>query len=241
MPTFPSPLQTKHSKETSWKVRWRYPTDWLTDQTLRDESPNIWGYIWPKTSHAIWMRIKPGADWINSANSQPLFFTPWAYMHIRDTNNSVNLRYDSSRVPSWSASASYNLWSGFRGRVYVMWVFLFSAWVRTLKVYVWWVLRGTTTASQPPTTFIGANARMWRKSSNYYTWYIRDPRIYTFTWSFTDADALKIYNWWDPVWLTKYLNWRPMVWESWNTVLDYSGNSRKGTLIWGAYRTYAPN
>ena len=74
----------------------------------------------------------------------------------------------------------------------------------------------------------------------YFSWNIRDARIYTFTWSFTDADVLAIYNWWEPIswWITKYLHYRPPVSETWTTTLDQSTNDRDWTLNGWVTRDY---
>jgi len=81
---------------------------------------------------------------------------------------------------------------------------------------------------------------LWRNSSTYFATNIRDQRIYTFTWSFTDADALAIYNGGEPTsaWVTKYLHYRPPVGEVGTTTEDQSSNDRDWTLNGGVTRDY---
>lgn len=211
----------------------------LINEVIGDESSNIWGYVWRKTQYAIWLRFKPNVDWVNTATSQPLFMMPWSYVYIRNTTNDISFRIDSNKIPAWSASGSYSLWLWFRNWAHAVSVMSFNAGVRTMKLYVAWILRATVNiTNNHPTAFWNAAARIARTSSSYYSWYVRDPRIYTFTWSFTDADALAIYNWWEPssAWITKYLHWKPWETESWLTTVDWSWNLRTWALNNGVAR-----
>ena len=81
---------------------------------------------------------------------------------------------------------------------------------------------------------------LWRIASTYFSWNIRDARIYTFTGSFTDADALAIYNGGEPtsVGITKYLHYKPPVGEVGTTTQDQSTNDRDWTLNGWVTRDY---
>lgn len=102
------------------------------------------------------------------------------------------------------------------------------------KMYVNGVLQWTSTGSNDvPNTIIDSwNLSIARNTTTYYSWNIRDARIYTFTWSFTDADALAIYNGGEPtsVWVTKYLHYKPLSWEIGTATSDLSTNLRDWTL-----------
>ncbi len=84
----------------------------------------------------------------------------------------------------------------------------------------------------PTSLFASGIINVWVNTWVYYTWNIRDARIYTFTWSFTDADALAIYNGGEPtsVWVTKYLHYKPLSWEIGTATSDLSTNLRDWTL-----------
>jgi len=213
----------------------------LVNQTLRDESPNIWWFIGWKTQQVLSCWTKLNADSTDTANAFALMVTSYLYVHIRGTNNAINFRYDSARIPAWSIAAWYVLWNWFRDKVQITAVLWFVSGVRTLRLYTWWILRSTVTiTNQPPTTNYNTSFWMWRKWSNYFSWNEWDIREYTFTWSFTDADALAIYNWWEPTsaWVTKYLHYRPPVGEVWTTTQDQSSNDRDWTLNNGVTRVF---
>lgn len=80
----------------------------------------------------------------------------------------------------------------------------------------------------------------WRRNGTYYNGNIRDARIYTLTDSFTDSDAMAIYNGWEPIspWITKYLHYKPPVGEVWTTTQDQSPNDRDWTLNGWVTRDY---
>ena len=83
-----------------------------------------------------------------------------------------------------------------------------------------------------PASSVNTVMRNGRKWSTYFSWNIRDARIYTLTWSFTNADALAIYNGGEPtsVWVTKYLHYKPLSWEVGTATSDLSTNLRDWTL-----------
>lgn len=210
----------------------------VTNETLRDESPNIGWYIGWKTQKVFSCWCKPNADWVDTAASQWLMHWPWAYLYIRTSTNAVKMRWDSRLT---ARDSSYTLWAWFRNKVHIIWCFYRTGSVWATKLYINWVLQDSDlTVVDAPSAI--TNTVLWsgRISTTYYSWYIRDPRIYTFTWSFTDADALAIYNWWEPssAWITKYLHWRPTPWEAWTTTIDHAGNSRTGTLNGGVTRPF---
>lgn len=210
----------------------------VTNETLRDESPNIGWYIGRKTQKVLSFWIKPTADSVNTVDSQCPMRPPRFYCHMSQTTNQLNARFDNRL---WFRTSIYNLWAWFRSRVHVVCVYYWTWSVWGTKIYINWVLQDSDTFTvDPPTSSYNTVLRSGRSWTTYYSWYIRDPRIYTFTWSFTDADALAIYNWLEPssAWITKYLHWRPTPWETWTTAIDHSGNSRTGTLTGGVTRPF---
>lgn len=211
-----------------------YPTDWLTDQTLRDESPNIGGYLWWKLNRVFSYRCKPWANAIDNANTQNTMAVQWIYSHIRTSTNIVYIRV-SDRVTS--RSSTYTLWAWFRSKVHVIGYVYWNGSAFASKLYINWVLQdsdiyGVDAINADAGNW--ANLWVWRRSSAYYTWLIRDARIYT--WTITDADALAIYNGLEPSTATLYLRRRPTPWETGTTAIDHSGNSRTGTLTGGTTR-----
>jgi len=213
----------------------------LGNETLRDESPNMWGYLWRKQNEVISTRIKPSADAVwSTGDTQCFSLTPYLYWQLRTTSNNIQIRADTRLAAIWAA---YTLWNGFRDKAHILWVRT-RDWTKFLnKLYLNWVLVGTAnwTEQAPISSWnYWNNFWMWRRWTSYFSWNIRDARIYTFTWSFTDADALAIYNWWEPTsaWVTKYLHYRPPVGEVWTTTQDQSPNDRDWTLNGGVTRDY---
>jgi len=226
-----------------WSAAWAatinvfYPTDWLVNQTLRDESPNIGGYIGRKTQKVLSCRVKPNIDAANTVDAQMLMLAPRALLHIRNTLNTVRIRNDTRLRAN---EPTYNLWTGFRDKVHILWVQRITWGNFQLELFVNWETKGTATHLDAPTTNYSNVLWAWRRGSTYYSWNERDIREYTFTWSFTDADALAIYNWWEPTsaWVTKYLHYRPPVGEVGTTTQDQSPNDRDWTLNNGVTRNY---
>lgn len=218
----------------AWKCR-----VYLTNETLRDESPNIWWFIWWKTPLVMSARIKPWVDASNTTSSQVIIKAPRHYLQVRWTTNIVNRRsetYLEARV-AWTGWTAI-LWTWNRNKVHILWVKYWDWAGRRYKSYVNWVLTSWSqtaysTTLRPASTIYTTQLLVWKDSTAvYYTWNIRDSRIYTFTWSFTDADALAIYNGGEPtsVWVTKYLHYKPLSWEIGTATSDLSTNLRDWTL-----------
>lgn len=215
----------------AWKCR-----VYLANETLRDESPNIWWFIWWKHQKVLSFWIKPNIDSVNTADSQSAMRPPRFYCHMSQTTNQLNARYDNRL---WSKVSIYNLWTWFRSKVHVSCVYYWTWSVRGTKIYInWFVQDSNTFTVDPPTS--SYNTVLWsgRSWTTYFSWNIRDTRIYTFTWSFTDADALSIYNGGEPTsaGVTKYLHYTPPVGEVWTTTQDQSPNDRDWTLNGGVTR-----
>ncbi len=236
-----------NSAWTAQTIQVRNVRVYLVNQTLRDESPNIWWFIGRKTSLVMSARVKLWVDATDTTTSQVIFKAPRHYLHVRWTTNIVNRRSETTSQAriAWNAWTAI-LWTWNRNKVNIV-VYKYRDWTgRLYETYVNGVkTTGTTSAYsntiRPATTIYTTQLLVWKDSTAvYYTWNIRDPRIYTFTWSFTDADALAIYNWWEPtsVWVTKYLQYKPPVGEVWTTTQDQSSNDRDWTLNGGVTRDY---
>lgn len=212
-----------------------YPTDRITDQTLRDESPNTGWYIGRKTNKVFSCFYKPWADFADAPDAWALMVCPWSYMHDRSSTHQVQIRYDNRIAARVSIGT---LGSSFRSKVHVIGCIYLESWVFKTKFYVNWVLVDSDvwTADAPITNY-NTVAWSWRKWSTYYTWFIRDERIYI--WTITDADGLTISQWWEPASATKYLDWKPKK-RGWLSVTDRSGNSRTGTKTWGVATVKQP-
>jgi len=234
-----------------WSAAWAatinvfYPTDWLTNQTLRDESPNIWWFIGRKQNKVLSCRVKPNIDWVATSSSQPLLRVPRLVSYIANSTNNPVTRYDNRLW--WQQTTWWSLWAWFRWKVHYSFTYKRDTTnlLRVLVIYKNWILDITQNKQAiPPNSIWWAGDtvfRMWiHPAPVYFSWNIRDARIYTFTWSFTDADALSIYNWWEPTsaWVTKYLHYRPPVGEVWTTTQDQSPNDRDWTLNNGVTRNY---
>jgi len=211
---------------------------YLVNETLRDESPNIGGYLWWKTQKVLSCRVKPWADTISTADAWALMIWPRQYMHIRWSTLQVQIRYDD-RVTSHASM--YNLWTWFRGKAHLLWVYYRNWTVWSTKLYINWIIQDSDSFTvDVPNNAVNTLLWSWRKWNTYYQGNIRDARIYTFTGSFTDSDAMAIYNGWEPIspWITKYLHYKPPVGEVWTTTEDLTPNNRDGILNGGVTREY---
>ena len=222
-----------------WDIQVRNVRVYLVNETLRDESPNIWWFIGRKQNKVLSCRVKPNIDAPDSFAAQGLMEITWARIHIRSSSNVVRMRYDNRL---WARESIYTLWNWFRDKVHALWLITWNWSWWTTKLYINWILRDTDNRSVDPQWLSGRSTSlwMWRIGTTYFSWNIRDARIYTFTWSFTAADALAIYNWWEPtsVWVTKYLQYKPPVGEVGTTTQDLSPNDRDWTLNGGVTRIY---
>lgn len=229
-----------NSAWTAQTIQVRNVRVYLVNQTLRDESPNIWWFIGRKTQKVLSCRIKPWADWISSSQSQTLFYGARGSFYI---NWTTNILTKSIVTRLWAkAHTATALWNWYRSKVHVVWTISYTWWAFVQKIYVNWVLSWSSAGSNdvPTSLFASGLINIWVNTWVYFSWNIRDARIYTFTWSFTDADALAIYNWWEPTsaWVTKYLHYRPPVGEVGTTTQDQSPNDRDWTLNGGVTRDY---
>lgn len=236
-----------------WIIAWIVNSTWITNpilevrnvrlflvnETLRDESPNIWWFIWWKTQKVLSCRVKPNSDTTNTPTAWGIIYSPWCYLHDRGTSHTMIIRYDDR---TWARQSSYTVWwAWFRNKVHVLWLVYWTWSARWTKLYINWVLQGSDTYLKDPSiNVLNTSMRLWRNSSTYFAANIRDARIYTFTWSFTDADALAIYNGGEPTssWITKYLHYRPPVGEVGTTTQDQSPNDRDWTLNGWVTRDY---
>lgn len=233
--TWINPWVCNGSGAVAWDIQVRNVRLFLVNETLRDESPNIWWFIWWKTPLVMSAWVKPNIDSSNNGTKQVLFNMPRHYMQLRDTNNWFQFRSETTLLAR--TPATQNLWNGFRWKAHLLWV-KYRDWTGWLyKAYVNWTLVSWSQTAysntiRPASTIYRTNASVWFYTTDYRDGNIRDIRAYTFTWSFTDADALAIYNWGEPTssWITKYLHYRPPVGEVGTTTQDQSSNDRDWTL-----------
>lgn len=204
---------------------------YITSDTLFDESPNIWWYLWWRTNIVLSAWVKPTVDAVNNQNSQCIIVIPYVYIHLRGTTNDINFRSDTKIAArtAWVIS----LGSGFRDKVHITGYKYRDGSVRRMKLYVNWVLQwwSQTVVSVDPwdNSIYNTQAVAWRFSSTQFAWYNWDIRAYkvnTYT-DFTDADALNIKNWGEPSTAEKMLHRKPTTVDTSDTVMD-----------WSAYRRY---
>ena len=238
---------TSDTSNTAWSFEVRNVRLFLVNETLRDESPNIWWFIWWKTPLVMSARIKPWVDASNTTSSQVIIKAPRHYLQLRSSTNILYFRSETSLeargAPLWWTAI---LWTWNRNKVHILWV-KYRDWTgRRYKSYVNWVLTSWSQTAysstlRPAGSIYTTQLLVWKdNTATYYTWDIRDIREYTFTWSFTDADALAIYNGGEPTssGVTKYLQYRPPVGEVWTTTQDQSPNDRDWTLNGWVTRNY---
>lgn len=152
---------------TAWSFEVRNVRLYLVNETLRDESPNIWWFIWWKTQKVLSCRYKPNTDFASSPSAWPLIIWPWLYLQDRNTTHDVQIRYDN-RV--WARTSTISLWSWYRGKSQLIWVFSWTWTTRQTRIYVGGVLMSTTNHSvdAPSSIQNSWNLRLWRFSSSYF-------------------------------------------------------------------------
>lgn len=233
--TWINPWVCNGSGAVAWDIQVRNVRLFLVNETLRDESPNIWWFIWWKTPLVMSAWVKPDIDSADTATKQCFFQLPRHFMQLRTTSNTIQFRSETALTTRTAPTQS--LWTWFRGKAHMLFV-KYRDWTgRLYKAYVNWTLvswsqTAYSNTARPAGTIYRTNASIWLYTTDYRSGNIRDIRAYTFTGSFTDADALAIYNGGEPTssGVTKYLHYRPPVGEVWTTTQDQSTNDRDWTL-----------
>lgn len=209
----------------------------LVNEILYDNSLNIGGYVWPLSNRYISWWIKPWVDALNDANGNPIMNLGYWYSYIRNTSNWIRIRFDNRISASESSS---DLWAWFRNWVhFIGWVERDWTNFRT-KVWINWVAVGTDTWFLDASHSLSPQVQvlLWKNSTRYFTWSMRNNRILTSPTALTDAQALMIVNWWDPAWVTKVLH-RDALWsDTTNYVTDKSGNGRVGYITGWVTKTF---
>ncbi len=208
----------------------------LVNEILYDNSPNIGWYVWPLVNRYISWRIKPWVDALNDASGNPILNLWYWYVYIRNTDNAIRIRYDAWM---WSAESTRVLWTWFRDRTDFIW-WIERDWTNfRLITIIWW-------SKVVATQFLSAahiinpqvQAFLWRLSSRYFTWSMRDMRIFTSPTAITNDQILMITNWGDPMDVTKVLHRDAIPSDTTNYVTDKSGNGRVGYITWGVTKTF---
>lgn len=208
----------------------------LGNEILYDNSPNIGGYVWPLVNryYSSWVRL--GADWVNTTASQVLLYWCYWYNHIRNTVNSIITRYDD-RISA--RQSTYDLWTWFRD-----WAQIIS-WIErdwtSFKTKIWlnWLMVDNDSRFLDASHVINqALIWAWRAWSWYLNGSLRDSRFFTSPTALTNAQALMITNWGDPMDITKVLHRDALPSDTTNYVTDKSGNGRVGYITWGVTKTF---
>lgn len=200
-----------------------YFFDWVNDYIVRNASDAA--NLTATTSVVMSCWCKPNVDSVDTAIAQPLISLPFCYTHIRYTSNFLIVRFDNA----WSRHSFTALWSWFRDKVHIIWVVQNNGDTTfTTKIYVNWILKDSDNYAVWPSSAIDAIPLIWKRSTGYFSWNIRDARVYTGT--ITNADALTIYNGWEPATAVKYFQYWPESGETGTNANDISPNNRDGTL-----------
>jgi hypothetical protein len=182
------------------------------------------------TNHIISCRFRLNADWSASYTSQPLVTLPFSFLHVRETTNQIQIRFDNA----WSKISVHTLWTGDRTRHHVSCAIRNNGVNRSTAIYIDGVLRDSDTHAVWPNNAASAYIQMWKRDTWYLNGDIAQVKIYTFTWTtFAASDALRLYQWLEPVqWIiTSYLKRNTDEW-SWTSAIDRRW-SRYWTLFGG--------
>lgn len=221
---------------TACDLQVRWVKVFLIDEILYDNSPNIGGYVWPFSNRYISLWFRPWVDALNDSSGNPIMNLWYWYVYIRDNTNAIRIRYDDA---IWAKESSRALWNGFRGWAH------FTGWIER----DWTNFRIVTAVNWDriaANQFLNASHLInpalpiisWRISSRYYTWGMRDKRMYTSPTALTDADLRSIANWWEPASATKVLHRWTKPSDTWNLVLDLSWNGRVWRMTGWVTRGY---
>jgi len=213
------------------------PRIFLGNEILYDNSPNIGWYVWPLVNRYISWWIRPWVDAIDDASGNPIMNLWYWYSYIRSTTNNIRIRYDN-RI--WGVEQSYTLWTWSRNWVHFIWWIERDWSVFRNVVYINWVKFFTNNFLDASHALSNSTTQvwLWRLVSRYFTWSMRDNRIFTYPTALTDAQALMIVNWWDPMDVTKVLHRDAIPSDTTNYVTDKSGNGRVGYITWGVTKTF---
>lgn len=200
-----------------------YTFNWTTWYVTNNTIDNT--NITSTTNHIISCRFRLNADWSASYASQPLVALPFSYIHVRETNNQIQIRYDNA----WSRVSYHILWNGDRTRHHVC-AAVWNNWTnRSTAIYIDGVLWDTDTHAVAPNNAASSYIQVWKRDAWYFNGDIAQVKVYKFTWTtFAASDALRLYQWLEPIqWnITSYLKWNTDEW-SWTTAID-----RRWTKNW---------
>lgn len=212
---------------------------YMNGQLLRDNSPNMGWFIGRKNSIAICAAVKLGADGVDTPSSLPILQVPYLYMHIRTSNNHVQIKQDTnmeakSPAPSWAMV----LWNWYRWIKYIVGTKKRTWSQREMKCYIDGEDISTKIRTWRPWNsawIYNTNYRLSDRSGWRFSWLLYEVRAYEFT-SFNAADALAIKNWWEPANATKLLHLWPVPNENWNTAINIANANNNWTLNWWVLR-----
>lgn len=200
-----------------------YFFDWVNDYIVRNASDAA--NLTATTSVVMSCWCKFNVDSTDTGSSQPLLILPFYYIHIRNTNNQAVVRFDNLSA----RQSTFPLWNWFRNKVNIIWVVQNNGDTTfTTKIYINWVLKDSDIHLLWPSTSFAPSSKIWNLWAWYFSWNIRDARVYT--WIISDADALTIYNGWEPATAVKYFQYWPESGETGTNANDISPNNRDGTL-----------
>ena len=218
-----------------WNVRC-----FLSNETLWDESPNIWGLIGRKTSTIVKFKAKLLVDSVDTADAWLLIQVPWFYVHCRTSANQIIARCDTTiSAVQWNWGALGN-W--YRGKVNVI-AYKYWNWLTlTIKIYINGILiqTGTLASNQtslrPPTNAYWSNFQLWRKSGTFNNVNVRDAGVYV--WDMIDSDAVIMNDGGEPPNAVAYEWHGPIIVWSSLTVDDLTGNWRTATKVNGVVEEF---
>ncbi len=147
----------------------------------------------PATPVVISTSFQLGADapWINTTEFV-LVNTPYWYVHIRTSSNTIRWRYDSG----WSRESIYTLWNWDRVRHNIVCSMRCLNWNFVLALFVDWVKRDTDTFAVIPATLYWNYINLWKfvlGTPIPFNWKISNTKI--FIWTITDAEWVAMSNW----------------------------------------------
>jgi len=166
------------------KINEAFTFDGVDDYIVSTENSNFNATM--DKSVSVW--FKSNKDGTNIYNSQTIIQIPYLYVHIRDTSNNIQLRYDDGSAKT----SGFILGNGDRDLHHLTGTFSSNGTNSNLTLYVDGVLKASNSWATIPVTAYSSKINIGRRDSGSFDGSIDDVRI--FNRSLTQDEITTLYN-----------------------------------------------